>query len=109
MRPPGPAVGTQPQIGTQVPPEARVQVQPVIVPGSVEARPLGGDSRAVAGRRAGAEPPRASGDLKTGPQAVKLPYSEENLAMLLRQAPPQPAAGPAAPQPGGEDGRGTGG
>ena len=107
MRPPGPAVATQPQIGTQVPPEARVQVQPVIVPGSVEARPLGGDSRAVAEPRAGAEPPRASGDLKTGPKAMKLPYSEENLAMLLRQAPPQPAAEPVAPQPGAEDGQDT--
>jgi lipoprotein NlpD len=28
--------------------------------------------------------------LKTGPKAMKLPYSEENLAMLLRQAPLPP-------------------
>jgi len=97
MRPPGPVA--QPEAGTQVQPEARVQVQPVTVPGSVEARSLGGDSRA------GAEP-RAAGDLlKTGPKAMKLPYSEENLAMLLRQAPPQPTAAPPPPQPGAEEGQ----
>jgi lipoprotein NlpD len=60
---------------------AGVQVQPVTVPGALEARPLGADPR-------GAEAPRAAGDLlKTGPKAMKLPYSEENLAMLLRQGP----------------------
>jgi lipoprotein NlpD len=106
MRPPGPVVA-QPEAGTQGQPEARVQVQPVIVPGSVEARSLGGDSRAGAEPRAGTEPPRASGDLKTGPKAMKLPYSEENLAMLLRQSPPQPAAEPLQPQPGAEDGQDT--
>jgi len=102
MRPPGVVVAAQPEIGTQVQPEARVQVQPVTVPGSVEARSLGGDSRA------GAEPPRAAGGLlKTGPKAMKLPYSAENLAMLLRQSPPQPTAEPVAPQPGPEDGQDT--
>jgi len=108
MRPPGPAVG-QPGIGTQVQPEARVQVQPVTVPGSVEARSLGGDSRAGAEPRAGTEPPRIPGDiLKTGPKAMKLPYSEENLAMLLRQSPPRPAAvEPVAPHPRAEDGQDT--
>jgi len=108
MRPPGAVVAAQPEIGTQVQPEARVQVQPVTVPGSVEARSLGGDSRAAAEPRGGTEPPRAAGDLlKTGPKAMKLPYSEENLAMLLRQAPPQPTPQPAAPQPGVEDGQDT--
>ena len=63
MRPPGPVIAAQPELGTQVQPDARVQVHPVIVPGSVEAHSLGGDSRAVAEPRAGAEPPRASGDL----------------------------------------------
>ncbi len=77
-------------------PEAGVQVQPVTVPGSVEARPLGADPRA------GAEAPRAAGDLlKTGPKAMKLPYSEENLA-LLRQAPLKPELKfePTPPPPG---------
>jgi len=107
MRPPGTVVA-QPEAGTQVQPEARVQVQPVIVPGSVEARSLGGDSRAGAEPRAGTEPPRGGGDLlKTGPRAMKLPYSEENLAMLLRQSPPQPKAEPLTPQPGAEDGQDT--
>ena len=107
MRPPGPVIA-QPELGTQVQPEARVQVQPVIVPGSVEARSLGGDSRTGAEPRAGTEPPRAAGGLlKTGPKAMKLPYSEENLAMLMRQSPPQPTAVPVAPQPGAEDGQDT--
>ena len=76
MRPPA-SVPAQPETG--------VQVQPVTVPGSLEARPL------VADPRAGAEAPRAAGDLlKTGPKAMKLPYSEENLAMLQRQAPLKP-------------------
>ena len=108
MRPPGPVVAAQPEAGAQVQPDARVQVQPVTVPGSVETRSLGGDSRAGAEPRAGTEPPRPAGDLlKTGPKAMKLPYSEENLAMLLRQSPPQPRAEPVAPQPGAEDGQDT--
>ena len=74
MRPPAPA---QPQAG--------VQVQPAIAPGAVEVRPLGGEPR---GRT---EAPRIAPELlKTGPKALKLPYSEENLAMLLRQSPPKP-------------------
>src|SRR6266705_619844 len=77
-------------------------------PGTVEARSLGGDSRAGAEPRAGTEPPRGGGDLlKTGPKAMKLPYSEENLAMLLRQSPPQAKAEPLTPQPGAEDGQDT--
>ena len=67
------------------PPGAGVQVQSVVVPGALEARPLGADPRA------GAEAPRATGDLlKTGPRAMKLPYSEENLALLLRRSPSPP-------------------
>jgi lipoprotein NlpD len=66
------------------PPGAGVQVQSVVVPGALEARPLGADPRA-------GEAPRATGDLlKTGPKTMKLPYSEENLALLLRRAPPKP-------------------
>jgi lipoprotein NlpD len=108
MRVPGAVVGAaQPEVGAQVPPEARVQVQPVPVPGSVEARSLGADPRAAVEPRAGTEPPRVSGDLKTGPKAMKLPYSEENLAMLLRQSPPPTTPEPPAPQPRAEDGQDT--
>ncbi len=107
MRPPGPAVAAQPEAGTPVQPEARVQVQPVTVPGSVEARSLGADPRAAVEPRAGAEPPRVSGDLKTGPKAMKLPYSEENLAMLLRQSPPTPTPETLPQQPRAEDGQDT--
>jgi lipoprotein NlpD len=101
MRPPGSAVAAQPQAGAPVQPEAGVQVQPATVPGSVEARSLGADPRA------GTEPPRVAGELlKTGPKAMKLPYSEENLAMLLRQSPP-PAPETLPPPPGAEDGQDT--
>jgi lipoprotein NlpD len=93
MRPPGSAVAAQP--------EARVQVQPVTAPGSVEARSIGTDPRA------GTEPPRVSGDLKTGPKAMKLPYSEENLAMLLRQSPQPPTPESLPQQPNAEDGQDT--
>jgi lipoprotein NlpD len=84
-----------------------VQVQPATGPGAVEARSIGADPRAGAAPRPGTEP-RAAGDLlKTGPKAMKLPYSEENLAMLLRQSPAPPAPEPASPQPSAEDGQDT--
>ena len=104
MRAPAPAVAGQPQTGIQA---QGVQVQPATIPGSVEARSIGADPRAGAAPRAGAEP-RAVGDLlKTGPKAMKLPYSEENLAMLLRQSPAPAAPEPASPQPSTEDGQDT--
>jgi len=107
MRPPGPALTAQPDAGVPVQGEARVQVQPATVLGSVEARSIGADPRGGAAPRAGTEP-RAAGDLlKIGPKAMKLPYSEENLAMLLRQSPPPPAPEPAPPQPSAEDGQDT--
>ena len=86
MRPPAPTVAALPQSGRQAVPSAGgVQVQPAIVPGAVEARPLGGEARP------GAELPRPAGDvLKTEPKATKVPYSDENVAMLSR--PPPPAA-----------------
>jgi len=78
LRPPAPALA--------------VQVQPAIVPGAVEVRPLGGEPRART------DAPRVVPELlKTGPKAVKLPYSEENLAMLLRQSPPIPQPQPESP------------
>ncbi len=107
MRPPGSVAAAQPQAGTQVQPAAGVQVQPATGPGAVEARSIGADPRPGAAPRPGTEP-RAAGDLlKTGPKAMKLPYSEENLAMLLRQSPPPAAPEPASPQPSAEDGQDT--
>jgi lipoprotein NlpD len=74
------------------PAQTAVLVQPAIAPGAVEIRPLGGEPRPSA------DAPRVVPELlKTGPKAVKLPYSEENLAMLQRQSPP-----PVKPQPGTE-------
>jgi lipoprotein NlpD len=104
MRSPGPAVAGQPQTGTQV---QGVQVQPAMVPGTVESRALGADPRAAAQPRAGAQPPQVAGDLKTGPKAMKLPYSEENLAMLLRQSPPTTVPESPSPPPSAEDGQDT--
>ena len=107
MRPPVSAVAAHSQAAAQVQPEAGVQVQPAMVPGAVEARALGADPRAAVEPRAGTEPPRVSGDLKTGPKAMKLPYSEENLAMLLRQSPPPPTPETLPQQPRAEDGQDT--
>ncbi|MGC2518040.1 MAG: peptidoglycan DD-metalloendopeptidase family protein [Burkholderiales bacterium] len=84
-------------------PDSGVQVQAVTASGAVEARPLG------------PEAPRVAGDsLKTGPKAIKLPYSEKNLALLMRQQAqpgpkpepkpePQPAT-PSQPEAPGADG-----
>ncbi len=66
-----------------------VQVRPIATPGSVQARPL---TSAEAAAR-----PAAPQDLVTEPKAVKLPYSEANLAMIARPVPP--AARPPAPAP----------
>jgi lipoprotein NlpD len=86
LRPPVPAPAQQQS--------AAVQVQPAIAPGAVEVRPLGGEPRPRA------EAPRVVPEvLKTGPKAVKLPYSEENLAMLLRQSPPPPKLEPGTESP----------
>jgi lipoprotein NlpD len=120
-------------------PETVVQVQPAAGGGTLESRPLGAEATASAAASApapAARPaesaaapaaaPRTGADttqrgvasrIVTGPKAQKLPYSEENLALLLRndQKPaafaPQPeaksaepqAAAPLAPAPG-EDG-----
>src|SRR5258708_5497896 len=56
MRPPG-AVVSQAEAGAPTPPEAPGQVQPGVLPGSVEARPLGGGSPAGRQARAGTEAP----------------------------------------------------
>jgi lipoprotein NlpD len=95
----------QPEARAQVQPDASVQVRPVVTPGSVEARSLGGDARAsTESPRATVEPRAAAAArpelLKTGPKAMKLPYSEENVAVILRQSPPEAKVEALAPQPG---------
>ncbi len=73
-----------------------VQVRPIATPGNVQARPLAQPPASTAA----SAPPKAglpaTADLVTEPKAVKLPYSEENLA-LLRPKPAPAAAPPAAP------------
>ena len=68
-----------------------VEVRPATTPGSVEVRPIAESARA------------GGGDLKTEPKAMKLPYSEQNVALLLRQPqlPPQPKPELQPATPGG--------
>jgi lipoprotein NlpD len=84
-------------------PETIVQVQPATGGGAIETRPLGADAPAAAARPAEPAPqPRAAGQppLVTGPKALKLPWSEENVASLARgDAGAAPAPGGAAPRP----------
>jgi len=84
----------QPEVRPQAQSDAGVQVQPIVTPGMVEARPLGGDQRAAPASPGAVVEPRAAAPeaprpelLKTGPRAMKLPYSEENLALMLRLSP----------------------
>ncbi len=63
---------------------AGVQVRPAAPGAAVESRPLG-SAPALA---------RSTETVKSEPRAVKLPYSEENLALLSRE--PKPAAVPVA-------------
>jgi len=86
-----------------VQPAAGIQVQPIVAPGAVEARSLGGQARAPAvASHEPVEPKGAATEaarpdlLKTGPKAMKLPYSEENLALVLRLSPPEAQAEAAA-------------
>ena len=79
-----------------------VQVGSVRPSGEVEARPLGTSPGTVAPAAPGAAPSAASGT-KTSPRALRLPYSEQNLALLQKPdavatVPSSPAA-PAAPKP----------
>ena len=96
----------QPEVRPQAQSEAGVQVQPIVTPGAVEARSLGGDQRAApASPGAAVEPRSAVAEvarpelLKTGPRAMKLPYSEENLALMLRLSPPEAKAEAAVALP----------
>jgi lipoprotein NlpD len=72
-----------------------VQVGAVHAPGGIEARPLGSPSAQSA--------PVPEG-VRTGPQALRLPYSEQNLAALSRgeAVKPEPAKPPVAAVPAPE-------
>jgi lipoprotein NlpD len=82
-----------------------VQVSPVAGSTAPQARPLGADAAPGPVAAAPLPPPAApagGGMLRTEPKAVKLPYSEENLAALQRPEPARPAPrpdAPAAPKP----------
>ncbi len=94
VRPAAPAVTTT---------ETGVQVRPIAGTAPIEARPLGTEpGRPATPPAAAAEaraPAAAPGAMKTDPKAQKLPYSEENLALLQREdARPAAAPGPA-PRP----------
>lgn len=108
LRPPA-AQQVQPEARAQAQADASIQVQPMVAPGLVEARSLGGDQRAAAEAPRATVEPRAAAEtarpelLKTGPKAMKLPYSEENLALLLRLSPPDPKLeASAAPNTGSQ-------
>jgi lipoprotein NlpD len=85
-----------------------VQVGSVHPSGELESRPLG-QAAPGAGAPGAAAPPAADGAMKTSPRALRLPYSEQNLAALQKAetakppvaaAPtttPAPAPAPAAP------------
>ena len=69
---------------------AAAQVGAARLPGEVESRPLG------------TVPPAAAQDsgMKTSPKALRLPYSEQNLAALSRPEPPKPEVKPEVkPEP----------
>lgn len=79
-----------------------VSVNPISATAPVEARPLG--AAGASPPASGVTPPASSAPsastpgtpgLKTAPKAVKLPYSEQNLALLRRGEEIRPAAQPA--------------
>ena len=83
--------------------DSAVQIGAARGPGALEARPLDG---AAAPQAPGAQPqPQAKGDaaMKTSPKALRLPYSEQNLALLSKGeaqvTAPKPAPVPVAVEP----------
>lgn len=89
---PAPVAPAVPEAGPIVEP---VQAMPVR-PSTIEARPLPGSPAGQAMPIAPTSPERASA-VRTEPNALKQPYSDERLAMIRKSAPPAPAA--AAPAP----------
>ena len=86
LRPPSASAPAQPEARAQA--DSGVQVQPIVTPGAVEARALGEQRNPAEPPRAAAEQPRPE-LLKTGPKAIKLPYSEDNVAAVMRLSPPE--------------------
>jgi lipoprotein NlpD len=84
-------------------PETMVQVQPATAGGQVETRPLGAEAAPAAAPAARAPEPgaprTATARIVTGPKAQKLPYSEENVALLARSDVSGAAAPALAPVP----------
>jgi lipoprotein NlpD len=109
---PGQQLRIKPPAGVQ---EAPVIVRPVTSVGRIEGQPLGAQGPVIAESKAEpkvesraeipARPTAAAEMVKSEPQARKLPYSPENIALLQRgDAPakpaPEPALVPAPPAPG---------
>jgi lipoprotein NlpD len=84
---------------------APVQIGTTRAPGQIESRPLGSSpsgSSTPGPSSPAAAPPAADGAMKTSPKALRLPYSEQNLAALSRgEARPEakPEARPEAAKP----------
>ena len=83
-----------------------VQIGAARGPGALEARPLEGAAAPQAPQAPAAQPqPLGKGDaaMKTSPKALRLPYSEQNLALLSKGeaqvAAPKPAPVPVAVEP----------
>jgi len=85
---PGQQLRLKPPAGAQ---EAPVTVSPVTSSGRVETRPLGAQGPLRA--ESAARPAGVQESIKSEPQARKLPYSPENVA-LLQRGETRPAAGP---------------
>ena len=87
--------------------DSAVQIGAARGPGALEARPLDGAAAPQPPVAPGSQPqPQAKGDaaMKTSPKALRLPYSEQNLALLSKgeaqvAAPPKPAPVPVAVEP----------
>lgn len=85
--------GQQLRLGPPATQESPVTVSPVTPSGRVETRPLGGQGAARA--ESAPRPTGAQEPIKSEPQARKLPYTPENVALLQRgDLPPKPAASP---------------
>jgi lipoprotein NlpD len=82
--------------------ETGVQIRPIAGASPIESRALGTEpGRPASPTVPGDTKPQvlAPGALKTEPKAQKLPYSEENLALLQREETRTPAATAPAPRP----------